>query len=193
MAPPPVPPKPVAQTVSYPVFFRFAAGGQAAIGLSPTVTPGLFASVGFRYRRFELYGEGRFDAASAVEVTLGKVWVRPIAAFILPCVASPWGLSACAQLGAGALQVEGQVSFGNKDTTPLLFAGLRLRVQLLFRSVGCRIGNSSVSSSSSNPSDGLCRRGADLGDFAGSGRLGFRSHRAVLTILFSRPQYSKWC
>lgn len=142
-APPPAPapaPAPVApappEPPREPIVFTAYAGGLASVGLSPTPSVGGTVGFGLRYRALGVYVEGRADAPSKLEVATGTVRTNLLLASLLPCF--EWrGLGACISFGAGALQVDGELAFGRRDTTAVIKVGARLRYQwLLFEHLG---------------------------------------------------------
>jgi hypothetical protein len=138
-APPTAPQPPTVPTVppaSAPVELAVYAGGLVSVGLSPSPAFGGNVGLGFRHRSFALYGEGRVDAPTSIAVATGVVRTNLLVGTVLPCL--QWNhVSACFALGVGAFQVDGQLAFGRRASTPVVKAGLRLQYEwMLFRHVG---------------------------------------------------------
>ncbi|MBX7113461.1 MAG: hypothetical protein K1X64_03930 [Myxococcaceae bacterium] len=137
-APPPLP-VPAVPHASAPVELAVYGGGLVSVGLSPSPTVGGNVGLGFRYRALALYGEGRFDAPASIELAAGVVHTSLLLGTVLPCL--QWKhIGACMSLSVGALQVDGRLAFGRRDTSPVVKAGVRLQYEwMLFRHVGLLI------------------------------------------------------
>jgi hypothetical protein len=125
-------PAPVS-TPGAPVQFRWELGAQLGLGLTPPPTVGFAAALGVHRGVFELLAEGRVALPSRVPVSMGSVALQPLAGSLLPCFVASFGLGACAQLGAGALRVDGQFPGGTQDIKPLFLAGARVQYALALK------------------------------------------------------------
>jgi hypothetical protein len=130
-AAPAAPPPPVDVTVSL--------GAEGSVGSSPGPAVGGTVGIGLGYRSFALYVEGRADAPASLEVAGGTVRTNLLLGSVVPC----WRwrhFDACASLGIGALQAEGQLAFGQRQSTTLVEAGFRFQYAWMpFRHAGLAI------------------------------------------------------
>jgi hypothetical protein len=128
---PTIPPLPAA-----PLEVAIYAGGIGSVGTSPRPTGGGNVGVGFRYRAFALYGEGSIHVPSSIEVPTGVVHTSLLLGTLIPCL--QWKhLGACLSIGVGALQVDGRLEFGRRESSPMVKAGVRLQYEWMpFRHLG---------------------------------------------------------
>jgi hypothetical protein len=129
-APPPTPP-PASPPPPEPVELTVYATAVGSIGLSPRANLGGAIGLGFQHRAFALYAEGRFDAPASVALSTGSVQTNLIIGSVLPCL--QWKrIGGCVSVGVGALQVDGRVAFGRRQTSPVVKVGLRLQYEWMF-------------------------------------------------------------
>jgi len=119
--------------------FAVFAGALGSGGLSPQPTPGGYVGLGFHYRAFALFAEGRIDAGATLQALGGVVHTNVMLGSLLPCF--QWNqFGACAVLSVGAIQVEGHLAFGRRETTPIVKAGARLQYEWMpFRHLGLQV------------------------------------------------------
>lgn len=114
-----------------PVDFVVHAGAQGSIGLSPRPGVGGHLGLGVRYRAIAVFIEGRVDVPSSVPLAGGAVSTNLFLGTLLPCF--QWQhFGACLSVGVGALQVEGHLAFGRRESSPLVKTGVRLQYEWMF-------------------------------------------------------------
>lgn len=121
---------------SEPIELALYGGALGSVGLSPQPTVGGHLGLGLRYGAFALYGEGRIDLPVSIELPAGAVRTNLLLGTLLPCL--QWRhFAACVSLSVGALQVDGRLAFGRRDTSLAVKAGVRLQYEwMAFRHVG---------------------------------------------------------
>jgi hypothetical protein len=125
-APPPKPPPPSPRPK-----VLLSAGADVTAGISPYPTAGTSLGVGLRGELFSLLLEGRLVWSRSVPLDNGVLSSSVLLASLLPCVHFKFA-SACAQLSAGALQIDGAVPDGQRESSFLALAGGRLQAEWLF-------------------------------------------------------------
>ncbi len=135
----PPPPTKATPVPSAPVEFAIYAGGLGTVGLSPRPNGGGNVGLGFRYRSFSLYGEGRIDVPASLELAAGVVYTSLLLGTVLPCF--QWNhIGACGSLSVGALQVDGRLAFGRRETSPVVKVGVRFQYEWMpFQHLGLLI------------------------------------------------------
>jgi hypothetical protein len=137
--PPPAEPLPEPEAAPEPaasrtVFAAYAAGF-GAVGLSPSPTGGGSLSLGARFGPLGIYLEGRLDAPVTIEGTSGTARTNLVLGGTQGCYETH-GIGACLSLGAGALQMRGDVPLG-RAWAPIVKIGARVKYELaVFRALG---------------------------------------------------------